>query len=261
MSFYSLNKSERVQKYKDIEDEILNGLINADDLIILKIFNDDDTYVRRAGYLAVRNLWKNEKLRSLIIKSLERLIENDSEKVRQTVINSCGEITVFDFKIAEDIFKTGILDKNHTVKNAVIGSLKKSGQKNPRQIIEFCKEHILDSDPEIRRQMAHGLELRGRTHPEDIMPVLKLLQFEKTARVRNIVIHIFSQISYKKGCLEKVVLELKTWENKELVKACFEAIIKQHYHINRHFKTATLKASETLSGKECENYIKTVLGV
>ena len=131
------------------------------------------------------------------------------------------------------------------------GSLKKSGEKNPVQIIPFCKRHITSPNPEVRRCAAHGLELRGRTHPEDVMPVLRLLQFEKHKRVRPMLVHIFGQISYKKGCLEKVTAELLTWEDTALADECFRAIIKQHYHINNHFRTV-----ETLTPRECEEYIK-----
>lgn len=98
---------------------------------------------------------------------------------------------------------------------------------------------------------AHGLKLRGRTYPEDVMPTLRLLQFEKHKRVRPMLTHIFGQISYKKGCLEKVTAELLSWEDKPLADECFEAIIKQHYHINSHFRTV-----ETLSPKECEEYLR-----
>lgn len=111
--------------------------------------------------------------------------------------------------------------------------------------------HITSANPEARRTAAHGLELRGRTHPEDVIPTLRLLQFEKHKRVRPMLTHIFAQISYKKGCLAKVTAELLTWEDKALADECFEEIIKQHYHINSHFSTV-----ETLSPKECEEYLR-----
>ena len=65
------------------------------------------------------------------------------------------------------------------------------------------------------------------------------------------LVHIFGQISYKKGCLEKVTAELLMWEDKALADECFEAIIKQHTHANSHFHTV-----ETLSPQECEEYLR-----
>lgn len=252
MSFYDLSKAQRIQKYADIQNDILNGLIQDDISSIYKYFDDEDTYIRKAGYLGIGRLYKSDiKIRPKIIAVLEKLINDKSPKVRQTVINSGGEIAMENFPAVERIFETGLTDKHHMVKNAVQGSLKKSGDKNPVQIIEFSKKHIKSENPEIRRQTAHGLELRGRTHPEDIMPVLRLLQFETHRRVRPMVTHIFGQISYKKGCLVKVADELLTWDDKDLADDCFKAIIKQHYHINNHFKTV-----ETLTPKECEEYIK-----
>ena len=182
---------------------------------------------------------------------LDTLIESDSERVRQTVINAAGEIAVMDFAPVEHLFDIGITDPHHTVRNAVQGSLKKAGQKNPAQIILFCKRHITSPNPEVRRTAAHGLELRGRTHPEDVMPTLRLLQFEEHKRVRPMLVHILAQISYKKGCIEKVTTELLTWEDKALTDECFEAIIQQHHHISNHFRTV-----ETLSPQECEDYLR-----
>jgi hypothetical protein len=46
-----------------------------------------------------------------------------------------------------------------------------------------------------------GIELRGRSHPADILLILKELQYDKAARVRNTLIHVLGQISYKKNCL------------------------------------------------------------
>jgi len=251
MPFYELSKGARLQKYADIQNDILYDLQQAVDSSIRNYFDDMDTYIRRAGYLAFGRLYRsNFAVRDNIIGLLDKLIGDESERVRQTVINSCGEIAIFDFPAVTHLFEIGLLDKHHCVRNAVQGSLKKSGEKNPASIIEFCKNHITNDNPEIRRQVAHGLELRGRTHPEDVMPILRLLQFEKHKRVRPMVIHILGQISYKKGCLEKVVEELVTWDDKALADDCFEAIIKQNRHANSHFSKA-----ETLFPADCLAYI------
>ena len=251
MGFYDLSKAEREQKYLDVQNDIYENLVSETTNDIDKYFSDSDTYIRKAGYLAIGKLYKNNDfIRCKIIKVLEQLMQDEDEKVRQTVINSCGEIAIMDFESVARIFEIGLLDNHHSVKNAVQGSLKKSGEKNHMPIISFCQKHIQNDNPEVRRQIAHGLELRGRTHPEDIMLVLKLLQFDNHKRVRPMVVHIFGQISYKKDCLPKVVKELLTWDDEKLVNDCLNEIIKQHEHINNHFKTV-----ETLSPEECRRYI------
>lgn len=93
--------------------------------------------------------------------------------------------------------------------------------------------------------------MRGRTHPEDILPLLAQLQFDKTTRVRNTLIHVLGQIAYKKGCLETVIKNLNLWKNKELVNESIDEIIDVHHryknfsylsqkeaieYIERHFK-------------------------
>ena len=252
MGFYDLTKSEREQKYKDIQFGIMHDLRHGDFSAAAVCFNNFDTYIRKAAYLGVGNLFKlNLAPPADIINMLNVLIKSDSERIRQTVINAAGEIAKSDFLCVERLFDIGITDPHHSVRNAVQGSLKKAGDKNPAQIIPFCKRHITSDDPEARRTAAHGLELRGRTHPEDVMPALRLLQHENHERVRPMLVHIFSQISYKKGCLEKVTDELLTWEDKLLTDECFKEIIKQHYHINSHFRTV-----ETLSPQECEEYLR-----
>jgi vesicle coat complex subunit len=252
MPFYDLAKEERKQKYDTILNVILSDLEQNESAAIRQLFGDEDTYIRKAAYLSIGKLFLSQpKLHGNILKMLTTLMENESPKVRQTVINSCGEIAMIDFGPVQHLFEIGMNDSHHFVKNAVTGSLKKAGNKNPVPVIKFIKNNIQNNSPEIRRILAHGLELRGRTHPEEIMPVLKLLQFEKHARVRPMLIHIVGQISYKKGCLGKVVAELLTWEDKKLAEDCFKEIIKQHDHINNHFKTV-----ETLSPLECEEYIK-----
>jgi vesicle coat complex subunit len=251
MGFYELSKAERELKYKEIQDAIMHGIQNGDISVAGEYFDDADTYIRKAAYLGVGKLYKAGLVtKNEIILMLDALMLSESERVRQTVVNAAGEIAMHDFPCVERFFDAGISDSYHTVRNAVQGSLKKAGEKNPAQIIPFCARHITSADPEARRTAAHGLELRGRTHPEDVMPALRLLQFEKHRRVRPMLIHIFGQISYKKGCLEKVTAELLTWEDKALADECFNEIIKQHRHIDGHFRTM-----ETLSPEDCEKYI------
>jgi len=256
MGFYDLSKTEREQKYKDIQNNILNDLQSDEYTATAAYFNDADTYIRKAAYLGVGRLFKQGLLPSGVITSmLDALMKSGSERIRQTVINAAGEIAVIDIAPVEHLLDIGITDPHHSVKNAVQGSLKKAGEKNPAQITLFCRRHIISPDPEARRTAAHGLELRGRSHPEDVMPVLRMLQFEKHKRVRPMLAHIFGQISYKKGCLEKVTAELLTWEDKALADECFEAIIEQHRHIDSHYRTV-----ETLSPQGCEEYLRRAKG-
>jgi hypothetical protein len=251
--FYDLSKEKRQEKYQEIHF-IIEKELNSNELSkIHGFFDDADTYIRKAAYVITGKLYKNKELRTPIISTLEELIGSESERIRQTVINAGGEIAKTDFKAVQHLFETGLFDKHHSVKNAVQGSLKKAGQKNPKEIIKFSKEYIKHSNPEIRRQIIHGLELRGRTHPEDIMSLLRLLQFDKHKRVRPMLVHIFGQISYKKGCLEKVTAELLTWENKDLTEECFEEIIKQHGHANKNLRTIKVTSAE-----DCKKYIKTL---
>jgi hypothetical protein len=251
MLFYDLSKEERKKKSQKINFVIEKELSSKEIIKIQDFFDDFDTYIRKTAYLIIGRLYKNKELQAQIITTLEELISSESERIRQTVINASGEIAMSDFKAVRLLFETGLLDKHHSVKNAVQGSLKKAGQKNPKEIIKFSQKYINHSNPEIRRQIIHGLELRGRTHPEDIVPLLRLLQFEKHKRVRPMLVHIFGQISYKNGCLEKVTSELLAWEDKDLAEECFEEIIKQHGHANRNFKTI-----KVVSAEECKKYIE-----
>lgn len=123
------------------------------------------------------------------------------------------------------------------------------GEKNPAPLLEWSKQYLHHPDKEIRREICHGIELRGRTHPEDILPMLKELQFDKTKRVGWTLVHVIGQISYKKGCLEKVMADITTWENKELVADAIEEIIDVHYRY-RNFSFYTQD--------EARKYIKSI---
>lgn len=151
-----------------------------------------------------------------------------------------------DFLSIEQILETGLFDEHHIVRNAVIGSIKKMGEKNPEPVLKFAGKFLQHEDPEIRREICHGIELRGRTLPQDILPLLKELQFEKKSRVRNTLMHVLGQISYKKNCLETVVNHLKFWENKDLVFHALEEIIDVH----DRYKNFAVKTQE-----EAKNYI------
>ncbi len=241
MPFYSLPKSERTQLVDKINWAINSDIEKGKHKNILTYFSDEDTYIRKTAYLAIGKIYiANKDEQKNIVKLLDTLLKSDNEKVRQTAINAAGEIGMHDFVPIEHLMEAGLFDKHHSVRNAVIGSIKKMGEKNPKPVLAFAKRFLHHEDKEIRREICHGIELRGRKHPQDILPLLRELQFDKTARVRNTLVHVLGQIAYKKGCLETVIEDLKNWENKELVTEALEEIIDVH-HRYKNFAVKTQK--------------------
>jgi HEAT repeat protein len=229
MGLYDLNKAQRLQLVDKITQDILADIQNGSDGDILTYGSDDDTYIRKNAYQAIGKLYKGTpNLQTKIIKLLDALLQSENERVRQTTINAAGEIGIIDFGPVEYFFDKGLFDEHHVVRNAVIGSIKKMGEKNPDPVLQWAKKYLHHADKEVRREICHGIELRGRTHPEDILPLLKELQFDKTARVRNTLVHVLGQIAYKKGCLATVTAHLKSWDNKELVLHALDEIIDVH---------------------------------
>lgn len=253
MGFYDLSKEERVGLVHTIESDILRDLQKRQTEAILKYFSDEDTYIRKAGYLGVGKIYKDNKIgSSSIITLLNQLLESELEKVRQTTINAAGELGKINFENVEHFFDKGLFDEHHSVRNAVIGSIKKMGEKNPTPVLNWAKKYLHHPDKEVRREICHGIELRGRTHPQDILPLLKELQHDPTARVKNTLIHVLGQIAYKKGCLAIVVKELRTWENKELVEKALDEIVDVHHHY-KNFAVLTQKQAMVYID---ENYIR-----
>ncbi len=229
MSFYELGKEQRNTLVEKINKEIADNLRAGTLQGIIPFFADDDTYIRKTAYLAIGRIYlTNSKLQEKIIDVLESLLKDDDAKTRQTSINAAGEIGKHDFAAVKHFFDIGLFDKHHSVRNAVIGSVKKMGEKNPAPIIEWAYTYLHHPDKEIRREICHGIELRGRTHPEDILPLLRELQHDKTKRVRDTLVHVIGQISYKKACLEKVMADITTWDNKALIADVIEEIIDVH---------------------------------
>lgn len=237
MSFYDLSKPEREKLVSKIQAELIDEL----NLPLSKpgknsfsrtenYFSDEDTYIRKAAYQSIGKIYfYHDRLRKKVLALLDKLFEDEDEKIRQTVVNAAGEIGISDFKIVEDFFHKGLFDDHHSVRNAVIGSMKKMGEKNPKPVLAFAKKYLHHPDKEVRREICHGIELRGRKYPEEILPLLKELEFDKTARVKNTLVHVLGQIAYKKGCLEKVIAHLKLWENVEVVKEAIDEIIDVHH--------------------------------
>ncbi|MDE5416021.1 HEAT repeat domain-containing protein [Alkalihalobacterium chitinilyticum] len=245
MGYYDLTKEERVQFYNSMKDEILIDITENNLQYIPMYSSNSDTYIRKNTYLILGRLYDtNPSFQNRIIQILRELMKSENEKVRQTAVNGLGEIGKKDAGMVLECFETALVDQHHSVRNAVIGSLKKMGQANPKPILSFAKKHLHHPEAEIRREVIHGIELRGRTHPEEVLPLLEEVQFEKVKRVKNMVIHVFGQISYKKGCLEKVVSALLKWENKELVNEALVEILDVHVRYQDFSDKTYQKAKE-----------------
>jgi len=229
MGFYDLSKPERDKLVKTIKESIHLDLKNHNLENILKYASDNDTYIRKNAYLALARLYNEQQdLREVILVIIKNLMKNKEEKVRQTMVYAMGEIGKLDAEPINNLLENALGDDNLKVKNAVIGALKQMGQKNPLFTLEFARKHINDPNPKIRKEMVHGIELRGRTCPEDILPLLKLVQHDPDKEVQKKIIHVLGQISYKEGCLEKVIPTLKKWENQQLAKKALKEILEVH---------------------------------
>lgn len=245
LSFYDLTKEERKQKTIDIQERIRKAITSKELTDMHALFDHKDTYYRKAAYLAVGRLYRDDlTMLGDILHGLEELFQNESERTRQTVVNSCGEIAMKDFESVKVFFDKGMVDAHHSVKNAVVGSLKKAGDKNPDEILTYCKTNIGSSNPEIRRLACHGLELRGREHPQEVIEILKLLQFEENKRVKDMLIHVLGQINYKKGCFVYVTEQVKNWDNKEIFPLYKEETIEVH---GRYEKFSEFTQAEVMS--------------
>jgi len=223
MGFYNLTKEERIKRVEEISNDILSDLKMNTRENILSFFSDEDTYIRKSAYIAIGRLYfANKNLQKQIIKLLDELLSAADFKIRQTVINAAGEIGIREFDMVEHFFDKGIFDTHHSPRNAVIGSVKKMSEKNPKPVLAWARKYLHHPDKEIRREVCHGIELRGRKYPQDILPLLKELENDKTARVRNTLIHVLGQIAYKEGCLATVIADLNTWTNKDLTDKAVE---------------------------------------
>lgn len=229
MAFYDLSKTQREQLVATIQQHIVADIQKGTYKNVLRYFADDDTYIRKTAYNSIGKIHTQQAaLTGNILHLLQSLLPHTDFKVRQTVINAAGEIGKKDFDLVAAFFDTGLFDTHPSPRNAVIGSIKKMGEVNPVPVLQWAKKYLHHPDKEIRREICHGIELRGRKHPADILPLLQELQFDATARVRNTLVHVMGQIAYKKDCLATVITHLKTWENKQLLTEAIAEIIDVH---------------------------------
>jgi hypothetical protein len=251
MAFYDLSKTSREKLVHKITDAILHDLKSKRNKNIVAYFHDQDTYIRKSAYLAIGRIYfANTELQQPIIKCLTGLRNDGDFKIRQTVINSAGEIGKKDFDTVQTFFDTGLFDEHHSPRNAVIGCIKKMGEVNPTPVLKWATHYLHHSDKEIRREICHGIELRGRRFPQDILPLLKELQYDNTPRVRNTLVHVLGQIAYKKGCLETVIEYLKTWDNKDVVADALDEIIDVH----KRYKDFAVRTQKEVINYIAKNY-------
>lgn len=206
---------------------LLEHMDQQDDSYLRSCAADQDTHLRKWTYLLMGRIYK-EKVNygQRVLKMTRDLMSDQDYRVRQTAVYIAGEIG--DFSRVEDILKQGLVDRHHAVRNGVIGALKVMGKRNPKPTIAFARRYLHHEDPEVRREIIHGIELRGRTHPEDILPLLREAQKETNKRVIKMIAHVLGQCSYKEGCLGKVVEELAQWKNVELVQKAVDSILDIH---------------------------------
>ena len=251
MAFYDLSKSDRLDFVLEVNARLFSDFENGSQRELEALFGDEDTYVRKAAYIETGRIYlKYPSLQSAILEALAGLLPHPEFKIRQTVINAAGEIGKVDFEVVEPFFRIGLFDIHHAPRNAVIGSIKKMGEKNPVPVLAWCNGFLEHPDKEIRREICHGIELRGRTHPQDILSMLRRLQWDKTSRVRKTVVHVIGQIAYKKGCLETVSANLHQWENQDLVADAVKEILVIHdrYRNFSHYTVQEARAYLADSG-------------
>ncbi len=228
MGLHKLPKEKKCKYIDDLSNEIICGLDTNEFKDILKYASDKDNQVRKFASSVLADAFKDDSLKDSLSKAFETMIHSDDEKIRQTAIYTAGQIGQTDAEEIYPLLEIGIADKHFKVQKATTSVLKVMCEKNPEQSLDFIKKHVHHENPSVRREIVHGIELRGKKCPEDILPVLRSLQDEKHKSVVNIVIHVIGQISYKKGAIESIATELKTWNNKWLVKKSVKEIISVH---------------------------------
>ncbi len=121
-------------------------------------FSDEDTYIRKTAYQAFGKIYNaHNSLQLKIISFLEKMMAYKDSKIRQTTINAAGEIGIKKFEAVEYFFDQGLFDEDHSVRNAVIGSIKKMGEKNPAPVLTWAKKYLYHPDKELKGKSAMAL--------------------------------------------------------------------------------------------------------
>jgi len=250
MGFYDLPKRERQEMVQQIEADLDHALETGQIKEIERYAANSDTHIRKNTYLILGRFYYDQPShRNVIIQLVNHLICAKDENVRQTAVYTLGEIGKIDGEKAVRLLEVALKDKHHSVRNAVIGAIKQMGEKNPKPTLSFAKKFLHHPDPVLRREIIHGIELRGRSHPEEILPLLRELENDPDRKVRGTIIHVIGQISYKKGCLEKVVSSLGTWNNKELVSKAAAEIVDVHERYEKFSARSYKEAEKYLEDK------------
>jgi len=206
--------------------------------------------VRRCLYLYLGKLYReNPDLREKILKLIKKLLWDDSEHVRGTAVYALGEIELTETELTYELYETALNDKYQAVKDAIIEVLQKKVEKDPVSTLQFARRFLYHSNPRIRRGIIHGIEPRGRTHPEDILPFLEEFQDDPDKKLRGTILYVLGEISYKKGCLEKVAAALKRWTNRELVFKALKEILEVHKRYEK-FSAKSFKETKEYLEKE-----------
>ncbi len=118
--------------------------------------------------------------------------------------------------------------------------MKKVGEKNPAPLLAWAETYLHHPNPEIRREICHGIEASRQKASPGYSSASESVAVDEKSRVKNTLVHVLGQIAYKKGCLETVIHDLKTWDNQALVlKACLEIV-----DVHRRYPFAVKTADE-----------------
>ncbi len=154
MSFYDLPKQQRSNVVEEIHKTIFSEIQQNSLTKIADYFSNQDTYIRKSAYQVFGKIYNhNQDLRKIIISNLDKLITYQDSKIRQTVINAAGEIGIKDFAAVEHFFDRALFDEHSSLRNAVIGSVKKMGAKNPKAILNWANKYLHHPNKEVRREI------------------------------------------------------------------------------------------------------------
>ncbi len=249
-SYYDLSKKKRKELFNRMQREILSDLIKKEKRSVLKYAGNKDTYIRKNVYVIIGRIYKcNKNLRQWILSLSKSLFSEKDKYICQTAVYLFGEIGQMHSGRVMEYLKKALRDKSPVVRRGLVGALKRMGEKNPGPVLKLAREFLDHPDPEVVCSVIHGAKLWGRTHPEDILPLLRELQDDSRKKVRKMLIHISGQISYKKGCLKKVALELRRWHNHNLVENIINEILSVHKRYERFSALSVGEARSYLERK------------